>query len=661
MDLARRNGVIQVVSRFLQMALLGWFGLFISAYASSVHAQGKNASTPAYVGSETCADCHGEAYDAWKTSHHGEAWRWPDDTVLIGAFQGETFALNGMEARFDTVDGARVVTVRETDGSEAKYALHSVGGTHPLQHLILETEPGRLQSFDVVWDVDKRRWFHLYPDQDLPPQDAFHWSGSYKNWNARCAECHATGFEKNFDFRSKSYASTQSEIGVGCEACHGPGEAHLSFANGDPVGTWAVSVDNYGFSAAMSDPQGAMQQCAGCHARRESFGSGNPLPGTKFADAYNLAMLRPGAYHSDGQILDEVYVYGSFLQSKMHKKGVTCANCHTPHSAETKAEDNALCTQCHSPAGNPDFPSLPLAAYDALEHTRHAEGTEAAQCVSCHMTDRVYMGNDPRRDHSFRVPRPDLTGKIGAPNACTTCHDDKTSRWAADHVADWFPEGQWTQPHYGEVLEKGRGNPIEAAADLLNLAQNEDEANLVRATALWLLDAGASSLDINALGAFMDDDDPIVRVGALEALKQRPATITAPYLLKGLNDPIRAVRIAAARAILSQTPDRKPESLRQSYRQAYGEFGGMILNQLDFAEAHLQLAGYAMVAGDLRSAKAALTEAVRINPQTPQAWESLIRLTARSDGRDPARILAEKALAANAGTPSLIDLLQQLQ
>ncbi|MCP4819225.1 MAG: hypothetical protein GY883_08555, partial [Shimia sp.] len=385
------------------------FTTLLLALSLPIAALAQGARVPGYVGSQACADCHTDAYANWQTSHHGEAWCMPDAAVLQGAFAGETFELKGMSATFDTVDGLRRVFVREEDGSEATYDLHSVGGTHPLQHLILETEAGRLQSFDVVWDVDQRRWFHLYPDQDLPPQDAFHWSGVYKNWNARCAECHATGFEKNFDFRSKSYASRQAEIGLGCEACHGPGQAHLAFADGQPVGNWDISLDDYGFSADMSDPQVAMEQCAGCHSRREAFGNGNPLPGTKFADAYNLALLRPGLYHSDGQILDEVYVYGSFLQSKMHQNGVTCANCHTPHSAEPLAEGNAVCTQCHSPAGNPDFPTLPLAVYDTSAHSHHDDSVE---CVSCHMTDRTYMGNDPRRDHSFRVPRPDLTGAI---------------------------------------------------------------------------------------------------------------------------------------------------------------------------------------------------------------------------------------------------------
>lgn len=623
--------------------------------AQTPHGEG----IPAYVGSQACVECHTEAYDAWRTSHHGKAWRMPGDDSFVGAFQGEIFEHDGMRATFSKNAEAYVVTVTEKGGSTATYEMHSVGGTHPLEHPILSMGDGRLQAFDVVWDVEKRRWFHLYPDQDLPPEDAFHWTGVYKNWNGRCAECHATGFEKNYDFRTRTYQSTQVEIGVGCEACHGPAAAHLEIVKGQTPADYVIDLDEWGFSATMSDPQAAMEQCAGCHARRESFGNGNPLPGAAFSNNYNLAMLRPSLYHADGQILDEVYVYGSFLQSKMSQKGVTCANCHTPHAADTVAEGNAICTQCHSPAGNSDFETLRLADYESATHTHHESGTQASQCVSCHMTYKAYMGNDFRRDHSFRVPRPDQSNRLDSPAACTMCHDDQSNAWAAEQVRNWFPEGRWSTPHYGEVLAKGRADPSAAAQDLLSLAQNADQPNLVRATALWLLGPGATSLNLRDLAAFLDDDDPQIRVGALNALRARAVVASAPYLLQGLNDEAQAVRLAAARAIMSHQPDRLPQSLKANLGRAYRELGSVVRNQMDFAEAHLQVAGYAMVSGDLPAAIAALTEAVRLNPQNVQAWSSLIRMTAQVEGRDAAQQRLREALTLNADDPGLQRLGEQ--
>jgi Doubled CXXCH motif (Paired_CXXCH_1). len=278
-------------------------------------------------------------------------------------------------------------------------------------------EPGRLQSFDVVWDTENGGWFHLYPEQELPPDDGLHWSGPYKTWNARCAGCHATGYEKNYDAATRTYASTQAEIGVGCEACHGPGQAHLDWAED----TTHEPPAGYGFSQPFATTEATIQQCATCHSRREAHTDASPRPGTPYHDAYGLALLRPGAYHADGQILDEVYVYGSFLQSKMYAAGVGCLDCHDAHSAMRVADGNAVCTQCHSPAGNPRFETLTPAEYDAPEHHFHEPGTEGAQCIACHAPERVYMGNDWRADHSFRVPRPDLSAATGAPDACTTC------------------------------------------------------------------------------------------------------------------------------------------------------------------------------------------------------------------------------------------------
>ncbi|MBO9478273.1 HEAT repeat domain-containing protein [Shimia sp. R11_0] len=635
------------------------------AAATSASAQDTSQAAqevPEYVGSQACVSCHEDAAENWEMSHHAQAWRMPGPDMLVGAFEGEVFEHDGMQATFTTEGDARIVTVLEKDGIERRYTVHSVGGVTPLEHLILETGKGRMQSFDVVWDVEQKAWFHLYPDQDLPPQDAYHWSGAYKNWNARCAECHATGFEKNYDFRTKRYASTQVEIGVGCEACHGPGAAHLEIVQEGttPPGRYAIALNDWGFSAEMGDPQKAMEQCAGCHSRREAFGEGNPLPGTAFAEAYNLAMLRPGLYHADGQILDEVYVYGSFKQSKMHDAGVTCANCHEPHSSALVAEGNAICTQCHSEAGNPDFPTLRLAEYDSVAHTKHAEDSEGGQCVSCHMMDQVYMGNDWRRDHNFRVPRPDVSARLNTPDACTRCHSDEDSDWAAAQVAAWFPQGRWRTPHYGDVLARGRGNSQAAAGELMALAQDASQADMVRATALWLLGPGANALDLAELGAFLEDPDPQVRVGALDALKERAAVASAPYLIKGLNDEVRAVRIAAARAIMGQPASRMPDSLRPYVGQAYQEFGAMVRNQLDFAEAHLQVAGYSMVAGNIPAAIASLREAVRINPQNVQAWQSLVRLSAQTEGRAAAARHLRRALRYNPEDQVLQQMADQL-
>ena len=201
--------------------------LFYAVFALTMAALPAAAQTdmvPAYVGSDVCADCHIEATEAWEGSHHAKAWTPTAPEIVLGDFNDTTFTLNGITSRFYRDGEAYMIETDGPTGRMTSYPVHSVVGIEPLQQYLLETEEGKLQSFDVVWDVEEERWYHLYPDQELYAGNGLHWTGPYKNWNARCAECHATDYEKNYSPIDRSYSSTQAEIGVGCEACHGPGE-----------------------------------------------------------------------------------------------------------------------------------------------------------------------------------------------------------------------------------------------------------------------------------------------------------------------------------------------------------------------------------------------------------------------------------------------------
>jgi predicted CXXCH cytochrome family protein len=611
----------------------------------------------AYVGSQACADCHAEATDAWAGSHHAKAWTLPGPDTVVADFDGTEFAHDGTMTRFRVEGGTYFANVTEKDGSTRDYRVHSVAGIAPLQQYLLETDSGRLQSFDVVWDDMEKRWYHLYPDQDLPPDDGLHWTGPYKNWNARCAECHATGFEKNYDPATRSYQSVQAEIGVGCEACHGPGSAHTDWATQAATRTPPA---NYGFSARFDTAATEISQCATCHSRREAFGDGNPLPGTPFDDSYATALLRPGLYHADGQILDEVYVYGSFLQSRMYAQGVSCGNCHEPHSAELRAEDNAVCTQCHSPAANPEFPTLRPAAYDDPSHHFHPENSEGAQCTSCHMIERTYMGIDGRRDHSFRVPRPDLAADTGAPDACTDCHTDRDPDWAAAEIASRFPDSRHRGPHFGQVLAAGRADPIAAQADLVTLALNDDAPGIARATALWLLEQGGDATAATAVVPVLDDPDPIVRAAAVGAQRNAPDQDRVLRLLDRLADPRKAVRIAAAEALLTAQIARMPTVHQDALSAAVGEWQSSFANRLDFPETHLQLGGTALMLRNPPAAARAFREVVQLDPQQIDAWVILVRIAAATEGPEATRAVLREALILNPDATMLRQMLESL-
>jgi predicted CXXCH cytochrome family protein len=630
-----------------------------------VTASGLAAQSLDYVGSEQCSDCHQDQSALWQGSHHALAWTMPGPQTVLGDFDNAEFAHDGTLTRFRTEDGKYYVTVTEKGGTTTDYPVHSVAGVEPLQQYLLETEPGRQQSFDVAWDTEAQRWYHLYPDQDLPPGDGLHWGGPYKTWNARCAECHATGYRRNFGLQTGTYASTQAEIGVGCEACHGPASAHVTWAKDGqvPVGS-SSEVGETGFTIELaldgttndSGPDVQIEQCANCHSRRESLMGGNPIPGTPFHDAYTLATLRPGLYHPDGQIQDEVYVFGSFLQSKMYARGVGCTNCHDPHTAKLKAEGNAVCTQCHSPAGNASFPTLRQVNYDSPDHTFHPPDSDGAQCKSCHMIQRTYMGVDGRRDHSFRIPRPDLGSETGGPDACTDCHSDKTQDWAADQIKRWFPDSDQRGAHYGQVIAHGRDDPIRAAGSLLELALDETQPGIVRATALNLLDGQSNPELATVTAPLLAHSDPLIRANAAALQRGAAPELRLDRLAPLLIDPMRSVRIAAARQLLDVTPELLLRSQRAALGVAIKDWQRSLTNKLDFPEAHLVMGGMALTMRNFPAALRAFGEVVRLDPQRAEAWVMLVRLTSALEGREAARVVLRQATSKVPDNPVLLQL-----
>ncbi|WP_299475744.1 multiheme c-type cytochrome [uncultured Roseibium sp.] len=616
---------------------------------------------PGYAGSQTCKACHSQEFSNWQSSHHAKAWTLPTESTVAGDFENAEFVHKGKKTRFfRDGDGFFIETTDISDGTKILEVV-GVAGIEPLQQYLIETGNGHVQAFDVVWDRQKERWYHLYPEQDLPPGDGFHWTGPYKSWNARCAECHATGFQKNYDPRARAYSSVHAEIGVGCEACHGPAEAHVSkYSAPETFGpdTYA-GTDESGFLFRFSDAnaQTEIQQCAGCHARREPFQDGNPVPGTAFHDAYRLALLRDGLYHADGQILDEVYVYGSFLQSKMHEMGVRCSDCHKPHSGNLISEGNAVCTQCHSEAGNPRFPSLARKAYDDPAHHFHEAGSEGASCVACHMIERTYMGVDGRRDHSFRVPRPDLSARIQTPNACNDCHIDKSPEWAAGALESAFPQSAHRKPHFSEVFERTRAGARGFGADLTKIALHAGFPGIVRASALDLLRSRASTEDIDRITPLLDDSDPLVRAAAVRLQAGRPAADRISFLEKSLTDPVKSVRLSAARAMLGIPVT--DDTLRQDVQQGMQEWQQSLSAKLDFPETHMVIGGTALTLRNPRAAVNAFAEATNLDPQLAEAWVMQVRLHLAANDYASAEFTLQKALNNIPDNPELLQLKRQ--
>jgi hypothetical protein len=489
-------------------------------------------------------------------------------------------------------------------------------------------------------------WFPVFGDQVAPPGDGFHWTGPYKSWEARCAECHATGYSRNYVAATNSYMPRMVEIGVGCESCHGPGGDHVALARqgsgGLPTG---LTVD------LGASQKAELDVCLACHSRREAMRDGLPVPGTDYHDAFSIALLREGVYHPDGSILDEVFEGGSFLQSRMHAAGVRCSTCHEPHSGELRLEGNAVCAQCHSPAGNPDFPTLARKVYDDPAHHFHPEGGPGAQCVDCHMIERTYMGIDGRRDHSFRVPRPDLAS-TGSPDACTDCHADRGAAWTAAELVARFPDSVHRGPHFATAFAAARRDPLLSAPLLLDIAEWPEGPGIVRATALDLLGAAPDRMAARRVAALLSDSDPLVRAAAALALRSLPPGERLAVLTPLMTDPLRTVREAAARALLDVAAGAS--SAPVALEAALDEWREALRLRADFPETHLQIGGAALTMRDFRGALAAFRQAVRLDPQLVDAWSIIVRLLAALGDAEGAVAAYAEGVAANPGHPALL-------
>ncbi len=618
----------------------GWMGRIVRAclvFSAGVTASGcgsQRAAPPTYVGRATCAGCHAEAALAWEGSDHDRAMEEATPETVLGDFNDAAFDRCGVQTRFFREGDRFFVRAEGADGTLQTWPIAYTFGYAPLQQYLIPVEKGRLQAFTVAWDTEGERWFSLSEDDCIEPPDWLHWTGDGMNWNYMCADCHSTDLQRRFNLAEGAYETAFAEIDVSCETCHGPGSDHV-----ERVGSGTYDSARSGLTAAFATPREQVETCAPCHSRRRVVYP-NHIAGNAFLDHYNPELLEEGLYFADGQIRDEVYVYGSFVQSRMYAEGVACTDCHDPHTTRVKFEGNALCGQCHD-----------AAVYDTFEHIRHPAGAEGSQCVDCHMPERTYMGVDPRRDHGFKIPRPDLSDRTGAPNACQGCHADRSADWAAERVADWH--GPDRPPSFAAAFAGGRAGDPEAEPELVRLTEDPAAPDIVRATALTLLDryatVRASEIAVRALG----DEAALVRAAAVRRFGAEGDgdRSVIPHLESLLTDPVRLVRMEAARALAHIAPERYVRNeggeAAARWRSALNEYreGQRALN--DQGASHLNLAILHERLGQPDSAAAAYRTAVRVDSSFVPAYLNLAMLLNRLRGAGGAEA---DALAAEAET-----------
>lgn len=632
--------------------------LFKAKYLPRVQAPVDSSVMPRFVGSQKCKDCHKIEYDKWHNSHHDLAMAAATEKTVLGDFNNAEFSYFGSVSRFYRKDGKFFVHTRGPGGNMGDFEITYTFGYYPLQQYLVPFPGGRLQCLPIAWDSKDNKWFHLYPDAPLDPGDWMYWTNAAQTWNAMCADCHSTNVKKNYDIKTDSYQTTWSEIDVGCEACHGPGSNHVKWAE-MPDMARPQTHKNYELVVKTNDinSRQLIELCAPCHSRRSPLG--DFVHGKEsFLDSMLPRLLDEGLYFADGQILEEVYVYGSFIQSKMYDRDVRCSDCHDVHSIKLVKEGNALCLQCHR-----------ASIYDTKEHHFHKTKGETgkpilsengkilfevgsgAECVQCHMPGRYYMVNDYRPDHSLRIPRPDLSISIGAPNACNRCHIDKTNQWSNDYITKWYGPGR--RPHYGTVLAAGRRGLQGAQGELIQLAGDPLFPVNVRATALSLLRGYMGANTTQAFERALIDEEPLIRRTAVETLRLTDSKKQIALLSPALYDPIKAVRVEAARN-LSETPGKKwrPE-LEKVFQTGLTEFKEVMEYTGDFAASRYNLANLYVSLNQPEAAIQSYNAAIRIDDQFYPAKVNLAMLYNQQGKKDEAEILLAEVVTAH---PDLYDI-----
>ncbi|MBE2242597.1 MAG: tetratricopeptide repeat protein [Burkholderiaceae bacterium] len=637
----------------------------VVAAASAASAVLATASSVAYVANTQCTGCHEDAARQWKQSHHFMAMALPTPETVRGDFDGATFKHQGVTTRFFRRDGKYFVRTDSPDGKLADFEVAWTFGIDPLQQYLIALPGGRLQPLTIAWDTRKKRWFHLYPGEKAPPGDVMHWTGRYQTANTMCIACHTTGYEKRYDAATDSFDSRWKESNVSCQACHGPGAAHVAWAQGRkpggageggpaaasaaappaaavsgaaaPVAT--ASAPRYGLTVdfAAAGPKAQVEVCAACHSRRSEL-TGTQTAGTPLLDEFMPARLDAGLYHADGQQQAEVYVYGSFLQSKMFASGVRCTDCHDAHTLALKAPGNGVCLQCHRETPNPRFPAA-AGSFDTPAHHHHKAGSAGAQCAACHMPSATYMQVHPRPDHSLRIPRPDLDAATGAPDACTACHKGKPPAWAAKAIAGWV--GAERKPHYGTTFAAARGGAPGADAQLAALAADATQPAIVRATAIAALRAYPQGHDDVRLQATRDADAE-VRAAAADSLEAADPAQRVPALAPLLTDSVRGVRTSAARSLAGVDRALFDAAQSSALDAALAETIAAQESALDMPGARLNLAVIYAQTGEPALAEANYLAALKIDPDFTPARANLAQFySARGQPAAAERVLAE--------------------
>jgi hypothetical protein len=470
-------------------------------------------------------------------------------------------------------------------------------GSHNRQaYWMVDPDDSQLMVLPFMYLIPEQRWIPRHSgyvstmwQHDAPEKDLF--KGEYGRWSVVCIACHTTHPQSNPPDQSGSPSAMPraAEFGISCEACHGPGAAHVRAKRDPNAGVAALE-------AAMVNPADlahdrSSQICGQCHSvfyhRSEhefeqwrqngfSFRPGDDL----FTDPHRLIMRgraaqmpdRPshvpdpattGVFWSDGVIRANGREFNGLIESACYKHGqMSCLSCHQMHQVEGDSrprkewaagqlkpgmDGNRACIQCHVRFND---------TAQLTQHTHHTAVSSGSNCYNCHMSHTTYGILKATRNHQITSPNVMASLQTGRPNACNQCHQDKTLSWAADNLADW----------YKQAKPKMSADEEQIAATVLWALRGDAAQRAICAWSFGWSDAHKASgnnWQAPFLAQLLDDPYPAVRCVAQRSLKRLPGFADFDYDFVGPPD-TRTAAVQRARKVWELSQNAKRPFARQT-------------------------------------------------------------------------------------------------
>ena len=561
------------------------------------------APDASYAGAAVCAKCHGAIHQEWVSSRHGKLMRLATPASVLGDFTASQVMIGGSPYVFHRAGASYSITESVLTGKPWEHAVEFTLGDRRFQHYLSTLPDGRILVIPATWDIEHMKWT-LDVEIGNPEE-----SPGGQVWNKSCYGCHVSHEQKNFDLEHLRYRTAWTDLGAGCESCHGPGAAHAANPKAAIV------------NPARLDAARATMVCAQCHSFRDIYSDGFTA-GESYYDRfmpvleYRLPASQDPAFWADGRPRWFANEAVALWQSQCFLKGgATCGSCHTgshdpdiERNSQLRPDNNALCAKCHA--------SLTA---NVAAHSHHAAKSAGSSCIGCHMPPAEVSLKTQMRDHTMSIPAPENSLGHSVPNACNFCHRDKDAGWAKSQMDEWYGnKGRQKAIARADAFAAARKGDSGAIPGLLAILADPSGGPWIRANA-----AGYLSIFPNDPAAFdavlhaFSDSDPLVRATAAGAIRPRAAEreTVAPLLAPLLGDPLRTVRMAAGIAMVSIGVQKFAGPAGERYEEAKELYRARAELNSDDADQQFAAGKFFFLAGDMENAAAAFQNTLKLDPE----------------------------------------------